>query len=65
MTIRTNIFFEKLFYPFHAFFILDLGKGIFYGVDGIKIGKIQFCKVVGVRFFHMALKVGIPPPDFE
>ena len=57
MTIRTNIFFEKLFYPFHAFFILDLGKGIFYGVDGIKIGEIQFCKVVGVRFFRTVKNV--------
>ena len=32
------------------FFILDLGKGIFYGVDGIKIGEIQFCKVVESDF---------------
>ena len=52
LTVRANIFFEKLFYPLHALFILDLGKGIFYGVDGVKIGEIQFCNVVGVRFFR-------------
>ena len=55
--VRAGVLLQKLLHALHALFILDLGKGILYGVDGIKIGEIQFCKVVGVRFFRTVKNV--------
>ena len=43
--------------PLQAFFILDVGQGVFHGVDGFEIGEIQLRKVVGVGFFRMVENV--------
>ena len=51
MALRTNILFQKLFYPLHTLFILDLGKCVFHGVNGIVVGEIKFSRLIGVLCF--------------
>ena len=48
---RADGFLEKLFHPFHAFFVFDLGERIFNRVDSIKVGEIKFARTVGVLGF--------------
>ena len=42
---QTSLF-QKLLHPLHALFVLDLGKGIFHGVDGVEIGEVQFASLI-------------------
>ena len=44
--VRANVLFQKLLHPLHAFFVPDLGKGVFHGVYGVKIGKIQLSRLI-------------------
>ena len=48
MTIRADILFQKLFHSLHALFVLDLGKSIFHGVNGVEVGKIQITGLPGI-----------------
>ena len=48
VTIRADILFQKLFHSLHALFVLDLGKSIFYGVNGVEVGKIQITGLPGI-----------------
>ena len=57
MAVRADILFQEFLHPLHALLVLDLGEGIFHGVDGIEIGEIQLCKVVGVRLFRTVKNV--------
>ena len=51
MTLRADNLFQKLLDPLHALFVLHFRKGVFYGIDGIEIGKIQFSRLI--RAFGM------------
>ena len=48
MARRANVLFQELFYPLHAFFVLDLGQRVFHGVGRIEIGKVQFPCLIGI-----------------
>ena len=48
MAVRAHILFQKLLDALHALLILDLGKGVFHGIDGVKVGKIQLPRLIGV-----------------
>ena len=48
MARRTNVLFQELFYPLHAFFVLDLGQRILHSVGRIEIGKVQFPCLIGI-----------------
>ena len=45
--LRADILPQELFHPLHALFIRDLGQGVFHGIHGIVVGKIQFPRLVG------------------
>ena len=46
--VRADALFQKLLHALHALFVLYLGKGIFHGVDGVEIRKIQIAGLSGV-----------------
>ena len=46
--LRAGALLQKFFHPFHALLVGNLGKGIFYGVDRIEIGKVQLTHGPGV-----------------
>ena len=48
MAIRADILFQKFFHALHALLILDFGKRVFDGVNGVKIGKIQISGLTGI-----------------
>ena len=48
MTVRAHVLFQKLLDALHALLVLDLGKGIFHGIDGVKVGKVQLSRLIGV-----------------
>ena len=48
MTVGAGLFLEKFFDALHALFVLDLGEGVFDGVDGIEVGEIQLARLVGI-----------------
>ena len=48
MAVRAHILFQKLLDALHALLILDLGKGVFHGIDGVKVGKVQLPRLIGV-----------------
>ena len=48
MAVRAHVLFQKLLDALHALLVLDLGKRIFHGIDGIKISKVQLSRLIGV-----------------
>ena len=40
--------FQKFFHPLHALFVLDLGEGVFHGIDGVEVGEVQLGGLLGI-----------------
>ena len=49
LAIRADSLLEEAFDPLHALLVLDLGQGIFHGIDRIEIGKIHFSSLLCLR----------------
>ena len=49
VTIGTDSLLEEALDPLHPLLVLDFGQGIFHGVDRVKISKIHFCSLFGLR----------------
>ena len=50
MTFGAGLLLQKFFHALHALFILDVGEGIFYCIDGIIISKIHLRDLIIVAF---------------
>ena len=48
LAVGADLLLQKLFHPLHALFVLHLSQGVFHGVDGVEIGKIQLSRLIGV-----------------
>ena len=55
-----NVLLQELFHPFHALLVLHLGQGVFHGVNGVIVGKIQFSRLIGI--FRRDRKCASFPP---
>ena len=55
MAVRTDIFFQIFFQPFHPLFVFDLGQGIFHGIDCTVVGEIHLCRLqsIGIDIMDM------------
>ncbi len=63
VAVRADVLLQEFLHPLHALLVLDLGEGIFHGVDGVKIGKVQlasrwmeFLACKNVLFLRRAVK---------
>ena len=48
MTLRADVFLQKFLHALHALFILDLGKRVLNGIDGVEVGEVQLPRLIGV-----------------
>ena len=61
MAVRTRLFLQEFRHPFHAFFVLHMGQGIFHSVYSVKVRKIHFPgQILGLVMVQHVVFIGSP-----